>query len=167
MERVSLIHKTLIDEYAKDSFCDICPFQVKKYFDFKDKLEINNFIKSLNYNIRGLYFVPIKVSYSKILYLLKDKDLDIAKVKKDSLNFQILQTLKRDVYDLYLQGPNNIVKQGIACIPTLKCSLMIQSLFDSMDVHTDLRVECRYNEKFKKWQPLQKTMEPISKVEDV
>jgi hypothetical protein len=43
------------------------------------------FIKSLNYNVRGLYFVPIKTSYSKILYLFKDKDLEITKIKKDTL----------------------------------------------------------------------------------
>jgi len=167
MDRVSLIHKTLTDEYEKDSFCDICPFQVKTYFDFKDKSKIQPFIKSLNYNVRGLYFVPIKVSYSKILYLLKDGDLDIAKVKKDTLNFQITPTMKRDVYDLYLQGPNNVVKQGIACIPNLKCSQMIRKLFEESDVHTDVRVECRYNDKFEKWQPLQKTMEPMSSVSDV
>ena len=75
--------------------------------------------------------------------------------------------MKRDVYDLYLQGPNNIVKQGIACIPNLKCSKMIRELFNGLDVHMDIHVECLYNDKFKKWQPLKVSSEPISKVEDV
>ena len=73
--------------------------------------------------------------------------------------------MKRDVYDLYLQGPNNIVKKGIACVPNLKSSLMLRELFnDSLE---DTIVECKYNQKFKKWQPLKKTEESISKVEDV
>ena len=60
----------------------------------------------------------------------------------------------------------NIVKQGIACIPNLQCSEMIRELFEE-STDTDIRVECKYNEKFKKWQPLQKTEESISKVDDV
>jgi len=168
MDRMNIIHNLLEKEYNSDSFCDVCPIQIKRYFDFKDKeLLFNEFIPSLNYGTRGFYFVPIKSSYSKILYLFKEDDLQIKKEKKNTLNFQIQKTMKRDVYDLYLQGPNNIVKQGIACVPNLKCSQMIRGLFNELDVHTDIRVECKFNEKFKKWEPLQKTMEPMSSVEDV
>ncbi len=163
-----MIHKLLDTDYNPDTFCDVCPLQIKKYFDFKDKEVIfNEFIPQLNYGTRGLYFVPLKASYSKILYLFKEGDLQIKEVKKDTLNFMIQKTLKRDVYDLYLQGPNNIVKQGIACVPNLKCSLMVRGLFEELDVHTDLRVECKFNEKFGKWEPLQKTMDPMSKVDDI
>ena len=75
--------------------------------------------------------------------------------------------MKRDVYDLYLQGPNNIVKHGIACIPNLKCSQMLRFMFEETIDDQDLCVECRYNEKFEKWQPLSKSKEPMSKVGDV
>ena len=168
MDRMNIIHSCLEDEYNSDSFCDVCPIQVKRYFDYSEKdYIINDFIPQLDYGSRGFYFVPLKCSYSKILYLFKEGDLQIKEVKKDTLNFMIQKTLKRDVYDLYLQGPNNIVKQGIACVPNLKCSLMVRGLFEELDVHTDLRVECKFNEKFGKWEPLQKTMEPMSKVEDI
>lgn len=167
MNRMNKIHELLTHNYQSDTFSDICPIQVKKYFDFKDKDHIfQEFIPKLNYNTRGLYFIPIKASYSKILYLFKEGDLVIKKDIKTTLNFLIMKTLKSDVYDLYLQGPNNIVKQGIACIPNLQCSEMIRELFEE-STDTDIRVECKYNEKFKKWQPLQKTEEPISKVEDI
>ena len=168
MDRMNMIHKLLENDYESDSFCDICPIQVKKYFDFKDKdFIMNEFIPGLNYGTRGFYFVPLKSSYSKILYLFKEGDLQIKKEKKNTLYFMIQKTLKRDVYDLYLQGLNNIEKQGIACVPNLKCSQMLRELFnESIDV-TDICVECKYNEKFKKWEPLHKTMEPISKVGDV
>jgi len=168
MDRINTIHNLLETEYDSDSFSEICPIQVKRYFDFKDKdIIMNEFIPYLNYGTRGLYFVPLKTSYSKILYLFKDDDLQIKKEKKDTLNFLIQKTMKRDVYDLYLQGANNIVKQGIACVPNLKTSQMLRDLFNELDVHTDLRVECKYNEKFKKWEPLRKTLEPTSSVIDV
>jgi len=172
MDRMTTIHNLLETEYDSDSFSDICPIQVKTYFDFKDADTIfKDFIPQLNYDTRGFYFVPIRVSYSKILYLFKEGDLEIKKEKKNTLNFLIKQTMKRDVYDLYLQGPNNIVKHGIACVPTMKTSQMLRELFNeltsSTSVDTDLRVECKYNEKFGKWEPLQKTIEPMSKVEDV
>tara|TARA_Y100000389_G_scaffold201969_1_gene246014 strand:+ start:488 stop:1444 length:957 start_codon:yes stop_codon:yes gene_type:complete len=168
MERMNLIHTLLKTEYNPDSFCEVCPIQVKRYFDFKDKeLIMNDFIPSLNYGTRGFYFIPLKSSYSKILYLFKEGDLQIKKEKKDTLNFLIKKTLKRDVYDLYLQGPNNIVKHGIACIPNLKCSQMLRLLFEETIDEKDLCVECRYNVKFEKWQPLHKSKEPMSKADDV
>ena len=168
MERMNLIHTLLKTEYNPDSFCEVCPIQVKRYFDFKDKeLIMNDFIPSLNYGTRGFYFIPLKSSYSKILYLFKEGDLQIKKEKKDTLNFLIKKTLKRDVYDLYLQGPNNIVKHGIACIPNLKCSQMLRSMFEETIDEKDLCVECRYNVKFEKWQPLHKSKEPMSKADDV
>ena len=89
------------------------------------------------------------------------------KEKKDTLNFLIKKTLKPDVYDLYLQGPNNIVKHGIACIPNLKCSQMLRSMFEETIDEQDLCVECRYYKKQCKWQPLHKSKEPMSKIDDV
>ena len=166
MDRINIIHNLVETEYNSDSFCDICPLQVKRYFDFKDKdIIMNEFIPSLNYGTRGFYFIPLKSSYSKILYLFKEGELEIKKEKKNTLNFAIQKTMKRDVYDLYLQGPNNIVKQGIACVPNLKTSQMLRELMK--DSTSDIIVECRYNDKFKKWEPLKKTLEPMSSVKDV
>jgi hypothetical protein len=167
MNRMNKIHTLLEKEYESDSFCDVCPLQVKKYFDYSDKdYLMNEFIPHLDYGTRGFYFVPLKCSYSKILYLFKDGDLQKrTPVTKDTVCFQIQKTLKRDVYELYLQGPTNIVKHGMACIPNLKCSQMVRGL---MNESTDgVRVECKLNTKFKKWEPLQKTTDPMSKVEDV
>lgn len=165
MDRINLIHKLFETNYQEDSF-DICPIQIKRYFDFKDKEYIfQEFIPGLNYCIRGIYFIPIKPSYSKILYMFKEGDLQIKQEKKTTLNFLIQKTMKRDVYELYLQGPNNIVKQGIACVPSLQCSQMLRELFN--DSTEDNIIECKYNNKFKKWQPVQKTEEAISKVDDI
>ena len=166
MDRMNIIHDFLENEYNSDSFCDVCPIQVKRYFDYSEKDYImNDFIPNLGCGTRGFYFVPLKCSYSKILYLFKEGDLQIKKEeKKNTLIFMVQKTMKRDVYDLYLQGPNNIVKQGIACIPNLKCSQMLRGLFEE---EGSVHVECKFNDKFEKWEPLQKTMDPMSKVEDI
>ena len=164
---MNVIQNLFEKEYNSDSFCDVCPIQVKRYFDYSEKEYImNEFIPKLDYGSRGFYFVPLKCSYSKILYLFKEGDLKKPeKVKKYTLNFMIQKTLKSDVYELYLQGPNNIVKHGIACVPNLKCSLMLRDIFS--DDSETVCVECKYNEKFKKWEPLQKTNESMSKVDEV
>ena len=77
----------------------------------------------------------------------------------------IQKTMKRDVYELYLQGPNNIVKHGIACVPNLKSSQLLRSLCNELS--DELIVECKFNPKFKKWEPFQKTNEKMSLVSDI
>ena len=75
--------------YIDDSFCDICPLLIKKYFDFNEIRSIfSDFIPSLSYRTRGFYFVPLKTSYSKILYLFKESDYK--KVKELSKKFEII-----------------------------------------------------------------------------
>ncbi len=167
MDRMSCIHNIFDTQYNSDSFCDVCPIKIKRYFDYSEKdYVMNEFIPHLDYGTRGFYFVPLKCSYSKILYLFKDGEMKKPKQeKKTTLNFMIQKTLKRDVYELYLQGDNNIVKQGIACVPNLKCSQMLRDLFNEFT--DEIIVECKYNLKFKKWEPLQKTNESMSLVGDI
>jgi hypothetical protein len=167
MDRMSCIHNIFDTQYNSDSFCDVCPIKIKRYFDYSEKdYVMNEFIPHLDYGTRGFYFVPLKCSYSKILYLFKDGEMKKPKQeKKTTLNFMIQKTLKRDVYELYLQGDNNIVKQGIACVPNLKCSQMLRDLFNEFT--DEIIVECKYNLKFKKWEPLQKTTESMSLVGDI
>lgn len=166
MDRMNLIQNLFEKEYNSDSFCDVCPIQVKRYFDYSEKEYImNEFIPKLDYGSRGFYFVPLKCSYSKILYLFKEGDLKKPeKIKKDTVNFMIQKTLKSDVYELYLQGPNNIIKHSIACVPNLKCSLMLRELFSNES--ETVYVECKYNEKFKKWEPIN-TSDKISMYNEI
>lgn len=167
MDRMNLINDIFEKNYNSDSFCDVCPIQIKRFFDYSEKdYLMNEFIPQLDYGTRGFYFVPLKCSYSKILYLFKDGDLKKpAKQTKNTLNFMIQKTMKRDVYELYLQGPTNIVKHGIACVPNLKCSQLLRSLCNELS--DELIVECKFNPKFKKWEPFQKTNEKMSLVSDI
>ena len=167
MDRMNLINDIFEKNYNSDSFCDVCPIQIKRFFDYSEKdYLMNEFIPQLDYGTRGFYFVPLKCSYSKILYLFKEGDLKKpVKQTKNTLNFMIQKTMKRDVYELYLQGPTNIVKHGIACVPNLKCSQLLRSLCNELS--DELIVECKFNPKFKKWEPIQKTNEKMSLVSDI
>ena len=70
INRMNMINEIFTTEYIDDTFCDICPIMIKRYFDMNDKsTAFNDFIPSLNYKTRGLYFVPINVRYSNILYI--------------------------------------------------------------------------------------------------
>ena len=98
-------------------------------------------------------FFPVNSTKNKKFWVNLTKiKVDYNKKKNKNLHFQIIKTLKPDVYELYLKGANNIVKNGIACVPNFKTSEFLNSLFT--DPNKEYYVECSLNEKFKKWQPL-------------
>ena len=142
-------------KYINDSFCDICPIQIKRYFDFNQIRTIfSEFIPQLSYRIRGFYFVPMKTSYSKILYLFKDTDYKKVNTTNKKYNtFRIIKTFNPDVYELYLynEQKTNVQKHSYASIPDIQTSKWIKELCESKE---ECIVECKYNSLFKKWVPM-------------
>ena len=67
--------------------------------------------------------------------------------------FSISKTDKPDVYHIHCIKNNNLVKYGMACIPTLKCSKFVKSTFANNEIGSDIKMEFLYNQRFKKWQP--------------
>tara|TARA_B100000900_G_scaffold412520_1_gene434492 strand:- start:2569 stop:3537 length:969 start_codon:yes stop_codon:yes gene_type:complete len=159
IERINTMHNILNEKYTKiDSI--ICPPMIKRFFDMnKIKYIIDEFIPSLNYISRGLYFVPLKCSYSNILYLFdRDKSNNIhnKSVKNvTSVNFRIEKTMCPDVYELYLKENDILVKKGLACIPNYEKSVFINELFHNEK--KEVYVQCVYNKDFKKWEPMKET----------
>ena len=141
--------------YISDPFCDICPIQIKKYFNINEvDYILTEFINKLSYNIRGLYFVPLKPTYSKILYLLKDNDYKkVNSNNKSLISFRIIKTVKSDIYELYIYNDNktNLQKHSYASIPDYKTSKWIHDLTSIKD---ECIVECKYNKLFNKWYPI-------------
>ena len=82
------------------TFCNICPIKIKKYFNINQvKYILDEFIDSLNYRIRRFYFIPLKCSYSKILFIFSEEEYKKCNYKKKStVNFRIVKTMKPDVY---------------------------------------------------------------------
>ena len=154
-ERMNIINTIILDEYIDDTFCNICPIMIKRYFDInKIQYILENFIDSLNYRLRGFYFIPLKCSYSKIIYLFPREDNQkINFKKKDTVNFKIVKTIKSDIYELYLNNEtgNSIIKYDYACIPNITTSEWIKKLTDEKE---NSIVECKINKRFNKWMPI-------------
>ena len=168
IERINTIHSIFTNQFSPTDFQLICPISIKKYFDLKDiSHALHDYSKTLMYDIRGVYFIPIKTSYSNILHLFTKKQkqsLKNTKNKPKTYNFQIEKSLKPDVYDLYAKGHHNLVKKGVAYVKDLKKSMYLYTITKSKE---NVIVECFYNEIFKKWEPIQMTTNPISLVQDI
>jgi len=154
-DRMNLCIDIMENHYINDSFCDICPIKIKKYFDFKEISNIiYDFIPNLSYRIRGFYFVPLKTTYSKILYLFKDNDYKKINLnRKKFISFRITKTTQPDVYELYLYNEQKtaLEKHSYASIPNIKTSIWMKELIDN---NNQCIVECQYNLLFKKWVPI-------------
>jgi hypothetical protein len=171
-ERITTIHNILKNEFINDEYCNICPLIVKKYFEIVEKDNvINNFIPQLNYKTRGIYFVPINVNYSNILYMFSENELKnnfkLKKNNKNILNFKIMKTMKPEVYELYLNGKDTINKVDYAYIPNIVTSEYLYNLFVNKEPEKDIIIECEYNNYFKKWQPLKETTQRINHISDL
>ena len=170
-ERVSMLHDMMKNEYNDDEYCNICPIIIKKYFDICNKnIAIEEFIPSLNYKTRGLYFIPMNINYSNVLYMFSDEELKynfkVKKNNKNILNFKVIKTMKPEVYELYLNGKDTIVKIDHAYIPNIKCSKYLHDLFNCEE-DKDITMECEYNKDFDKWKPLKLTNDRINHVSDL
>jgi len=180
IQRINKIHALLDNDYLENQFTKTCYLFVKKYFDYKDlNYALSTFAPQLGYDTRGIYFVPLRVDYSNILYIIpKDDSLihnksvsgnDAPKVKspvikkaaggkkmgkKDTKCFRIVKTMKPDVYELYLSKNDDLVKQGIALVQTTLLSHSLSEWFHSKEFDDVIKVECKYNEYFKKWEPI-------------
>ena len=154
-ERINIINDILLNKYIDDSFCNICPLKIKIYFDISQiKYITENFIDTLNYRVRGLYFIPMKCSYAKILYLFNDNEYKKLNYKnKNTVNFKIVKTIKSDIYELYLNNEkkDSLIKHSYASIPNIKTSEWLKDLFDKKD---NIIVECKKNSRFNKWVPI-------------
>ena len=157
-ERMNIINNIILNKYIDDTFCNICPIKIKRYFDINQiKYITEEFIDKLDYRIRGLYFVPLKTSYAKILYMFNDDEYKKSNYKnKTTINFKIVKTIKPDVYELYLNNEtkSSIIKHSYATIPNIKTSLWLKELFDQKE---DIIVECKLNKRFNKWTPIKET----------
>ena len=65
---------------------------------------------------------------------------------------------------MLLSLSDTIKKVSYAYIPNIKMSQMIHDLLED---DSEVIVECEYNERFKKWQPLKKTKQRIHHVNDL
>lgn len=168
IDRINIIHKLLTENYnPNNSFTNTCPLFIKKYFDYKDvNYALNDFSTKLEYDTSGIYFIPLRVDYSNILYIFP-KDSNLGKTKdivKTTKCFRIMKTLKPDVYDLYLSDNGNLIKKDIALVQTISLSHILLDYFNDKNFDDIILVDCKYNESFKKWEPISLSEGPIDEI---
>ncbi len=166
INRFNKLYKILNENYKENLDLDICPLVVKKLFLYKDYDNlITMFIPSLPYKTKGLYFNSLNTKHANQLYLFnnnsnnnhnkhnKHKKVD-TETETDNVNtqfiFKLQSTNTPEIYDLYCNNNRNLEKYGVACIPNLRTKMLIQkNLSDGI-----CYVNCKYNEKFSKYQPI-------------
>jgi hypothetical protein len=90
INRFNLLYKMLANEYIIDETMDICPLVVKKMFRYNeyDKL-ITQFIPSLPYKTKGLYFNSLNVKHGNQLFIFDNN------VSNKNRNYNIQQTYNK------------------------------------------------------------------------
>jgi hypothetical protein len=89
---------------------------------------------------------------------------------ENNVVFQILKTEISDIFNLYCSDNKELTKYGIALVPTMKISKMMNKIFMENKNNLDIRFKCRYSEIFDKWVPVCQTQHKIylkSKVEKI
>ena len=169
IDRVNIVHHILENKYSESEYSKTCPIFIKEYFDY-NKIEYvkNEFIPNLPYSIRGLYFIPMRIDYSNMLYLFPRENKKVIQkpIKKKTI-FRIMKTMKPDVYELYLKDDDNLIKKGTALVQNIDLSHKLFEYFENKDQMDEIKVECKFDEKFKKWIPICKTDDEISSIYDL
>lgn len=171
VNRFNKIYDMLKNHYIIDRNIDICPLQVKKLFLYNQyDFLITQFIPSLPYKTKGLYFNTLNTKHANQLYIFNDENkrenvVPYNKKKSDNIDkqnlenndskkiFKIVKTNQTEIYDLYCKMDNEdkLTKHNVACVPNLKASKFMKKLL-STNLHAF--VYCTFNSKFNKWEPI-------------
>jgi hypothetical protein len=146
-------------------------------------LSLLNTVNKLNHNI---YFIQCIQSSRHIN--IKYTEIKKEFVEKKKITFLIKPDIINDIYHLYYNDKNEYIKYDVACIPNIKISIQMNSLFriikennnlDSLEesddeeefentnihkyvfIDREIRMECEYHLKFKSWIPINTTNNEI------
>ena len=143
---------------------------------------ITQFIPSLPYKTKGLYFNTLNTKHGNQLYIFNDENkrenvvpynkIKDTKIEQTTLQndnskkiFKIVKTNQTEIYDLYckMDTENKLTKYNVACIPNIKTSKFMKKLLSNT---LNTIVYCKYHSKFNKWEPISLCPEAFSE-EDI
>ena len=75
----------------------------------------------------------------------------------DLKTFRIIKTGTSDIFNLYCIEDGKNKKYNIALVPSMRSSKFINGLFTEDSNNLNNLVDCRYSQKFKKWEPISKS----------
>ena len=163
IKRINILHDILSNKFTPRD--DIFSFQVKKFVKCTEVRElVYEFMKTLPYSNRGIYFRPMFLKFRNILLNFNNVVLkSTVRVKYGSENrflvaenvtkkMRINKTAEPDIYMLYDDLTGN--SEGVALVNSLCLSQYLRKLFESTRLHESLTVMCTYNTRFNKWEPV-------------
>jgi hypothetical protein len=152
----------ILNEIKTDKVFDTFELKVIRYYKIikKDLDEFKNKLPNTKLPIEGIHFINIDQSKMDYYNMTNINTND----NKSLYTFQVKKLNVPDVYELYCEKNNITIKYGIACILSLEKSRNIANLFNNIDT---LLMDCQYNKKFNKWEPIKITTNNISKFEDI
>ena len=167
VEKYNLLYTMLDTEFNEDLEFDICPIRVKKLFSYKEYSKLlTQFMPSLSYKIRGLYFNTLNPKHCNHLFLYTDdvrktKNVSVRDVvpieqnhitsssaKKEDNVFEIRTTNEDSIYEIFKEGET----KGLAHISKMAISKKIRIHFSGNG--GGLFMTCKFNTKFDKWEPI-------------
>jgi hypothetical protein len=171
--KIELIYYTLQNDYKPDMILDICPFQVKKLFTYKDiDYIIKNYIPNLPYNTKGICFNTLNPQYSSYIYMFNPSERIPSKYRKQQVQhkvttpkpetqrlhiFKIIETSTSQIFDLYCTNNGKLIKNGVAYVGDASHRQFIKHLFDTASSKLNIMVECYYLPRYRKWKPINKS----------
>lgn len=152
----------LLNNIQTDKLYDTFEIKVTRYYKImqKDLDEFKNKLPTTKLPISGMEFMSINQdipNYYNEFNITREIQLETKVFKINKLNVP-------DIYELYCLQNNNMYKYGIAYISSLEKSKQINSLFNNKDT---LIMECTYNKKFNKWEPIDTTNKNLSEYNDI
>lgn len=145
-DRYSKTNKFLDESYIIDNNMNVIDFRLNKLTKLDDiKDLVYNRMKKSKYNFDSIIFIP-KISKDKYIYHLSNTE---------AINLEKLMYGKKidtDVVELFTKDQENeLIRIGIAHIPTIKCSrICTEHITDKLTI-----IKCKLNTSFKKWEPIE------------
>jgi hypothetical protein len=76
-----------------------------------------------------------------------------SKINSNNVIFRVLNTESPDIYNLYCLDGEQLSKNSIALIPTIKISQKMNHLFQQNDDSLEVNMECYFSKIFERWVP--------------
>lgn len=146
---------------------------IKLYEDNEIPNMLFDKFKENKHKINGLVFLPeisnkyyIYVNEDEFNRLRNEEDINEISEEKPNINqsqneFIMKKTDLPDVYELFIETPKGLIREGIAHIPNIHTSHHCQKLFEDKDIH---KMICIKSVKFNKWIPLCQDITELSNV---